>query len=198
MDFHGINTVGKIWIERINSKPGFINDYVGRMIFALDTQTLSFGTSAGWIDIISATQGGITNPAIPTGEIILFDSATAVFGYALLATVDDELVYISSGGAGGTKPGSTWTQPTHLHSTQDHTLTVDEMPSHSHPPKAGVANFMSSTGSTHGESGDSYGVHAVTGNTGGGQAHNHGNTGSNTTPSSWRPRGRNFTRQQKT
>ena len=42
MDFHGINTVGKIWLERINSKPLFsLSRDVGRVIFALDNQTLS-------------------------------------------------------------------------------------------------------------------------------------------------------------
>lgn len=203
MDFHGINTVGKIWLERINSKPLFsLSRDIGRVIFALDNQTLSIGTSAGWIDIISATAGGITNPAIPIGEIILFEKDTAVFGYSLKTDFDDGVLYITKGsGAGGeaggtNKSGGTWTQD-HYHATRDHTLTISEMPSHNHPPKAGVSNFMSSTGSSHGESGDSYGVHGTTGYRGGDQPHNHGNT-YNVTGNSWRPKGRNFTRQQKT
>lgn len=197
MDFHGINTVGKIWLERITTKPVFIANYIGRMVFALDNQTLSFGTSAGWIDIISATQGGITNPAIPSGEIILFEKDTAVFGYSLQIDQDDQLVYISSGGAGGAKPGSTWTQDQHSHAQNPHTLTITEMPSHNHPPKAGVGNFMSSTGSSHGRGGDSYGVHSTTGYTGGSGGHTHPDSVDNGTVAGWRPLGRNFTRQQK-
>jgi len=202
MDFHGINTVGKIWLERINSKPLFsLGRDVGRVIFALDNQTLSIGTSAGWIDIVSATTGGITNPAIPVGETILFEKDTAVFGYSLKTDFDDGVLYITKGsGAGGevggsNKSGGTWTQD-HYHATRDHTLTINEMPSHDHPPKSGVANFMSSTGSSHGRGGDSYGVHGLTGLRGGDQPHNHGNT-YNVTGNSWRPYGKNFTRQEK-
>ena len=33
MDFHGINTVGKNWLERVNSKPVFDADWEGRIIF---------------------------------------------------------------------------------------------------------------------------------------------------------------------
>lgn len=197
MDFHGINTVGKIWIERITTKPVFIANYIGRMIFALDTQTLSFGTSAGWIDIISATAGGITNPAIPVGETILFEKDTTVFGYFMEIDQDDQLVYISSGGAGGVKPGSTWTQDPHSHAQNPHTLTIAEMPSHLHPPLPGVSNFMSVTGSSVGDSGDSYGGYASTGYTGGGQPHTHPDSVANNTVAGWRPQGRNFTRQTK-
>ena len=207
MDFHGINTVGKIWLERINSKPVFSDPlWRGRIIFALDNQTLSFGTSAGWIDIASATQGGTTNPSVPIGGVILFYSDTILNGYTLHdALIDDDVVYITKGigtGAGGTeaggaaKPGGTWTQD-HFHATRDWTLTIAEMPSHDHPPKAGVANFMSSTGSSHGRAGDSYGVHGLTGIRGGGDPHNHGNT-YNSTGDTWRPKGRNFTLQEKT
>jgi hypothetical protein len=201
MDFHGINSVGKVYLERLNSKPIFVSQWIGRIIFALDTQTLSIGTSAGWIDIVSATDGGLTNPTIPIGETILFEKDTAVFGYTLKIDFDDGVIYITKGsGAGGeaggsNKAGGTWTQ-NHYHATRNHTLTIAEMPSHDHPPKAGVANFMSSTGSTHGEGGDSYGVHGTTGLRGGDQPHNHGNT-ENATGSSWRPKGKNYTRQTK-
>jgi len=237
MDFHGIDTRGKIWIERIATKPADSSDNDGRLILASDTGFLSFGVASVWIDIANASGVDVTsNPdpdiaqntsdiadntsditdlengttpfpwdsdvrnfanteIIPAGTIMLFDAATAILGWGLEVAVDDQLVYISSGGASGTK--GTWTQPGHIHATRSHTLTISEMPSHSHPPKAGVSNFMSSTGSSHGESGDSYGVHSVTGNAGGGGSHNHGNVYSNGTVSTWRPEGRNFTRQSK-
>ena len=73
----------------------------------------------------------------------------------------------------------------HTHTTGNHTLTVAEMPSHSH----GVTNYHGDFGVSNG----SYGVISNTNgsganatvtinNTGGSGAHNHGNTGS-TTPS---------------
>jgi hypothetical protein len=203
MDFHGINTVGKIWLERINSKPVFQANWIGRAIFALDNQTLSIGTSAGWVDIASATQGGITNPSIPIGGTLLFYSDVALAGYTLLTDDDDELVYIGSGsGAGGlpggaARAGSTWTQPNHQHTSQPHTLTIGQMPAHTHPPQSGFGNFMSTTGSNVGESGDSYGVFSNTGSTGGGNPHTHPNALGNATVAGWRPSGRVWTKQRK-
>ena len=203
MDFHGINTVGKIWLERINSKPVFDANWVGRIIFALDNQTLSIGTSGGWVDIASATAGGITNPSIPVNAILLFESNVALAGYALLTDIDDEIVYITKGpggdnGDGGTSFG-TWTQDPHIHAIK-HTISVDEMPQHTHPPQSGFANFMSTTGSSVGEGGDSYGTFQNTGSTGGGQQMGGGGgfpSEETSPPSTWRPKGRNWTRQQK-
>jgi len=229
MDFHGIDTRGKIWIERIATKPADSSDNDGRLILASDTGFLSFGVASVWIDIANASGVDVTsNPdpqiatntsdisdnasditdinnnvpiwqaeVIPVGTVMLFYHTTARAGWNLLVDLDDYIVYVGDGSDAGYKTGSTWTQPGHIHATRSHTLTISEMPSHSHPPKAGVSNFMSSTGSSHGESGDSYGVHSVTGNAGGGGSHNHGNVYSNGTVSTWRPEGRNFTRQSK-
>ena len=159
-----------------------------------------------------------SDPAsVPSGAILLFESDTAISGYTLLTTQDDDIVYITKGSAAGgesgasAKVGSTWTQPAHVHSgashahlTSDHTLTIPEMPAHTHPPQAGVVGFMSSTGNGLGDSGNQYSEYPNTGSTGGDGAHNHGPTlagGTSDTGSSasvgWRPQGRNFTRQQK-
>ena len=212
MDFHGINTVGKIWLERINSKPVFNSDWEGRIIFALDNQTLSIGTSGGWIDIASATQGGISNPSVPVNAIVLFESDTALVGYSLMIDgEDDGVVYFTKGSAQGGETGgtakigytnpATWTQEPHLHNLK-HTIALNEMPYHNHPPQAGVANFMSSTGSSHGRGGDSYGVYGATGYAGSSQQMGYPNpngipTELGSPSSSWRPKGRNWTRQQK-
>jgi hypothetical protein len=212
MDFHGINTVGKIWLERVSFKPAFglpldlTNPNVGRVIFALDNSTLSIGTSGGWIDIASATQGGITNPSVPVGGVILFYSDTVLPGYTLYTddpTITDDLVYITKGSGALDEPGraakmsGSWIQPPHSHAQQGFQLLIQHMPSHTHPPQAGFGNFMSSTGSSHGRGGDAYGVFSNTGSTGGNEAHTHPNSIANGTVSGWRPKGRNFTLQEK-
>lgn len=84
----------------------------------------------------------------------------------------------------------------HAHSTANHTLTVNEIPSHKHNVSSYVAgwegwpmgdigayyldyrtfeNPSATTNNVHRGSSNNYQV----GNTGGGQGHNHGNTGSN-------------------
>lgn len=129
--------------------------------------------------------------SIPSGEIILFESDVAVLGYTMKVDQDDQLVYISSGGAAGIKPGSTWTQPGHV-------LTEAEMPSHKHDARdgqggdrtnsitAGGGNFSGQDNTNVWRSSDTY---TLIRETGGDQPHDHGST--------WRPRGRNYTRQEK-
>lgn len=71
--------------------------------------------------------------------------------------------------AGGATGGST----THIHTTGNHTLTVAEMPSHTHDWRF---SDVAARGSEIGANAD--GSTRATTATGGGQAHNHGNTGS--------------------
>jgi len=142
---------------------------------------------------------------VPSGETILFQKDTAVTGYTLEIGIDDELVYISSGGAGGSKPGSTWTQPNHTHTTGDHTLIAAEIPTHTHTfspsgtlyavgeiigggtPRS-MAEFSAGGFGT---------AQTITGGNPGDGSHNHGATGGSASASSWRPKGQNFTRQTK-
>lgn len=136
--------------------------------------------------------------AVPSGEIILFEKDTAVSGYTLLTTKDDMIVYITKGsGAGGEvggtdKIGGTWSQGNHTHNTSDHTLVIAEMPAHTHGIGTGNAD---SSGSGDEEVGP--GFAALSTSTGGDGPHNHGPTQGGSTLNSWRPTGRNFTRQQR-
>ena len=131
----------------------------------------------------------------------------------------------AGGDAGGTlKSGGTWTQPGHNHSnssagnhshtTGNFTLTNSHIPSHYHwmtsdhrwleinNSTGPITNFFG--GFTGGQ--NLVGLNK-TDVTGGGAAHNHGSTSttgshshtitSSATVNTWRPRGRNYTRQQR-
>lgn len=157
-------------------------------------------------------------PSVPKNEIVLFEKDTVVLGYTLLSDVDDEVIYITKGSAAGGTAGGTdrgsWTLTTsnhthsggsHTHTTGDCTLTISQIPSHTHTyslhyggsvyepdnnyPAAHSATYITTTGAT-----------------GGGQPHNHGITGTATgntgsgggeTITSYRPLGRCFTRQRR-
>lgn len=165
----------------------------GRLLTAVD--------GAG--NVTWGTGGTAGIASVPTGQSILFYTNDTVLGYTILDVADDDVVYVTkgtihSGEAGGiAKPGSTWFQATHVHATRPHTLTTSEIPPHRHPADGATQNFMGSHGNTHGEGGDAYGVALYTGYAGGGAAHSHQNTFSASTPNTWRPKGRNFTLQQR-
>ena len=128
---------------------------------------------------------------IPQGETILFQSDVAVLGYTMEVGIDDELVYISSGGAGGAKPGSTWTQTPHNHLYQDYQgANVWHL-----FDAAGVGQPIASFG--YGNSVLSLGI--TMGVTGGNPSTKQGDfwTDKQATPNTWRPKGQNFTRQTK-
>ena len=85
--------------------------------------------------------------------------------------------------------GSTGGSATHTHTTGNHILKVEEMPSHTHTEKlpesfrisanAGSGSYVSdSTNPSYPYPGGTYNSSVTTGSTGGGQPHNHGNTGS--------------------
>ena len=145
---------------------------------------------------------------IPSGQVILMESDVAVTPqYSLLIDKDDRVIYVTKGSAAGGEVGGTdkldgfaghtvsWSQPQHAHATVGHTLTVSEMPSHRHqisPPvnniQPGISEFQGGGRISH-ESWTQY--------EGGGASHNHGSTSGSATASTWRPLGRNMTRQQR-
>lgn len=59
------------------------------------------------VDIFQSGGTYSSLPSVPKNEIILFEKDTVVLGYALLTTVDDEIVYISKGSAAGVGAAST-------------------------------------------------------------------------------------------
>ena len=84
--------------------------------------------------------------------------------------------------------GSTGGSATHTHTTGNHILKTEEMPSHTHTEKLpSTWHFKYASGGTNGYASDCttgayagtvYNSSYTTGSTGGGQPHNHGNTGS--------------------
>jgi hypothetical protein len=169
-------------------------DYLnsGHTGFAEDTHTHNFGDTNNYNDV-------------PSGETILFQKDTAVTGYTMEIDIDDQLVYISSGGAGGLKPTSTWTQPNHVHATKDHTLVASEIPTHTHTFSPGgtlysVAEIIGGgvlRAMAEFSAGGFGTAQTITGGTPGDQPHDHADTEDGATANTWRPKGQNFTRQTK-
>jgi len=153
-------------------------------------QTLVGRITGGNVDDLSISQVQTLLGILPSGTKMLFYQNTAPTGWTLDTSLDDKVVFVTKGsGAGGQTGGGvhssgTWTQPNHVHTTGDFTLTIDEMPSHRH----GIGSTVSatSTGGTVNNAAASSAT-AVSTYTGGGKAHNHGNTGNGATANTWRP-----------
>lgn len=151
---------------------------------------------------------------VPSGEIILFEKDTAVTGYSLLTTKNDMAVYITKGLAAGgeegatDKSGGTWTiagltadshthtGPNHNHQWYNEIAGADDASYGAGGASLDIAqtsnaNLGISTYSTYRLSKDYYTNSAGTGNTGA------PSTTGITSNGTWRPSGRNFTRQQR-
>jgi len=191
MKFHGIEMVGQYTAEVLTTTPasGSISNKA-RVIYVEDDELLLVGDNSGNFSV--SNMGGM-----PSGTIMLFEADTSVVGWTLLTTVDDETVYITKGSVAGgevggsVKAGSTWTQTGHTHTTGNLALSIAQMPAHTH----GISADDCSGGGGDREAGPGFG--AISTSTGGGAVHNHGATGSGGTANTWRPLGRNYTRQQK-
>jgi len=224
--FYGLDIRGKNWLQRLASEPVWTAADEGRIIYDEAVEGVKFGTASEWSnagsynDVPLNTILLIESDTALTGYTLLTNKDDDVV-YVTKGSG-------ASGEAGGTdKAGGTWTQPNHSHSVASHTHPVSShnhggvsgsssipgAPAHTHGTQAGFTQFMGISGGSHGRAGDSYGVFPNTDTGGGGSsAHTHsvssgtatatsgggGNTGSDGTANSWRPKGRNFTRQQRT
>lgn len=141
--------------------------------------TLQRDSGTAWEDIATL---------IPTGTVMVFYQTAVPTGWTQVVTQNDKALRVVSGSggvAGGTYALSTGL--THHHTTQDHTLTISEMPSHEHSNgtfnalvrahQTGVADTVTAL-----DSNDNGGIepdiehYGVMSNTGGGNGHNHGDT----------------------
>lgn len=132
------------------------------------------------------------------GRKVLLYEDTAPSGWTIETTLDDKLVYVTKGSGEGGQIGGTvhsvgsWvisgqsvadhthTVESHLHTTGDFTLEIIHMPSHTHTTDPingnGTLDYASYNAGGVLTSGTTY--PQTSGATGGGTAHNHGNTGS--------------------
>lgn len=127
----------------------------------------------------------LLNKVYPVGAVYIsvndIDPST-LFG-GTWERISDGKFLRASGSSNAT--GSTGGSNSHTHSTGNHTLTINEMPSHSHE-QAGVTYIYATEGTYRSKvQSDNSGRQNInnnvnnksrTLNTGGGQAHNHGNT----------------------
>lgn len=214
--------IDAIEIESGTGKVTILTDLEADGTAQLDGTVKITGGSPSPGKVLLATDGNGTLSwsygSIPSGEIFLFEKDTAVTGYTLLTGFDDGVVYITKGSAaggetGGTnKSGGTWSHSTHSHggggNVGYHALTLSEIPSHYHTLPSGIYFFTvySIGGEQWSENWEYLQTQAYyTGYSGGlfagGPARSHTHSGgslsSDSCPNTWRPYGRNFTRQQK-
>jgi hypothetical protein len=65
MDFHEINAIGPVWIQRVATLPAWDSLFEGRMVYALDSDLMSYADDAEWI-----TVGNVRGPATNTDAYI--------------------------------------------------------------------------------------------------------------------------------
>jgi len=140
-----------------------------------------FGSSAGTV-----CEGNDSRFFASTTKVWFYQNV-APTGWTIDVTAADSVLAVKGGSNayninGGNQAG-TWTQPSHIHATADHTLTIPEMPAHTHPERGQGAGQYG--GGLYAYDTPYYTVN--TGSTGGGQPHNHGDTTSNATANTWRP-----------
>jgi len=127
------------------------------------------------ISSLQSSVAGIVNVIYPVGAIYMSVNSTSpqtLFGGSWEQIQDRFLL-----AAGSTySAGSTGGAASHYHTTADHTLTINEIPSHTHGYRD--ANDDSSTDIWCYTNSYRKGTINYVENTGGGQPHNHGNTGS--------------------
>lgn len=124
----------------------------------------------------------------PVGSVYISTNSTSpetLFGGSWEQIKDRFLLACGSTYSNGSIGGNA----THTHTTGNHTLTIDEMPSHTHTEKlpesfrisanGGSGAYVSdATNPTTPYAGGTYSSSVTTGSRGGDKPHNHGNTGS--------------------
>jgi hypothetical protein len=146
MDFHEIDTKGKIYIQRVATKPTWEAADVGRIIYVIDEGAFYFASSVAW-----SLWG---SDIIPAGTKMIFYQNTAPTGWTIDGTVADALIAVKGGSnaynVNGGQLAGTWVQGNHAHTFSDsfsatHSHSVGE---HNHQWYNGNKNSWQSDGSS--------------------------------------------------
>jgi hypothetical protein len=214
MRFHGIEMVGKFINQKVADESALVHSASdeGRAIYDEATEEMFFASSSDWVQLISSTNV-ITE--IPSNSIILFESNTQITGWTLLTDQDDDVVYITKGSvAGGETGGTAKSGGTYTYS-HNHTYT-NSTGTHNHKyyqasgngytwdPDGVTQYYMDSY---HASSQNGFQIEASDDEGLTRDAYTQNQTISisgtvdadagNLALGTWRPKGRNFTRQQK-
>tara|TARA_R110000822_G_scaffold97582_3_gene221414 strand:+ start:2083 stop:2721 length:639 start_codon:yes stop_codon:yes gene_type:complete len=136
-------------------------------------------TSGGQLESSGFTPANIS---FVSGTVMSFFQASAPTGWTQITTHNDKILRVVStagGGSGGTDSPISYTG-THTHTTAGHTLTIAEMPAHTHPTQVisgtntDAGNYIRANDAGSLRSGNE--SNSTT--TGGGGSHNHGATDS--------------------
>ena len=150
----------------------------GRIYLNTETNSIERDTGSDWV-----TAAEVNVSEFPSGTQMVFYQDTAPTGWTIQDTLDDKLLMVTKGSAAGGRTGGTssgsWTITGGSVTVAGHTLTIAEMPSHTHSYSWEGHSFASYSGSA------TYGGTHQTGATGGNQPHSHGATFSH--DGSWRP-----------
>jgi len=88
MEFHEIDTVGTIWIQRLSTLPSWSSSDEGRLVYTEDNDTFYYGTSTGW-----TSSFGFKNIAVSGQSTVVAendnDTLTLVAGEGITITTDD-------------------------------------------------------------------------------------------------------------
>ena len=157
----------------------------GRIYLNTETNSIERDTGTDWVDIINSWASA-NNAVFPSGTQMVFYQDTAPPGWTIQDTLNDKLLMVTKGSAAGGRTGGTssgsWTITGGSVTVAGHTLTIAEMPSHTHT----YASIMAGGSSSDAPDGShNRGGNRTTGATGGGHAHSHGATFSHN--GSWRP-----------
>lgn len=133
-------------------------------------------TQINAINSTLSTQG--VNLSAPVGTRMPFAQAAAPTGWLTDATNHDYMMRVvnANGGAIGGTDSPINLSAAHTHNTADHTLTIQQMPSHSHVVPVGIAGMYASGSGLWRDGGPARSTQA----TGGNEPHNHGPTTSTT------------------
>lgn len=153
----------------INSK-GNLNDIIAR---TESTETKNTEQDKR-ISNLESVVSNLLNSIYPVGSIYLslIKSPPSLGGTWEL--LDEGKFLYSTTSTSGETGGSS----THTHTTANHTLTIDEIPSHSHDLRGGFVGGNTDLSRWRCDANSPAGTWGDSGSTGGDQPHNHGNTGS--------------------